>query len=276
MLPNFSLHRDTKTRHDIIDNLLIYKAIFSGIFPASYLFCGDVSLGITLTNHFKRGDRSFSVLLFLNAQPNKRKEKPCCLKPFERTTERKWVSIGSVETWSEWFEVYFSHVIPLHFSLVELFAKGATDTYVPRRYTTEMCVFIEKRPNIIICVIMGLMRATLSLSLSHSLVFNVIIFISINLCVASANATASGYHGLLFFQPEIHWLYLLNVTSVNIAPRLIFTLSPEIYYIKFNFEIVTNFNGINLPRPLRPTKRRSLNLATWFFITAVQFLNSAE
>lgn len=51
MLPNFSLYRDTKTRHDIIDNLLIYKAIFSGIFPVCYLFCGDVSLGITLMKH---------------------------------------------------------------------------------------------------------------------------------------------------------------------------------------------------------------------------------
>lgn len=30
----------------------------------------------------------------------------------------------------------------------------------------------------------------------------------------------------------------------------------------------------NLPRPLRPTKRRSLNLATWFFITAVQLRSS--
>lgn len=32
--------------------------------------------------------------------------------------------------------------------------------------------------------------------------------------------------------------------------------------------------NIDLPRPLRPTKRRSLNLATWFFITAVQFRSS--
>ena len=31
-----------------------------------------------------------------------------------------------------------------------------------------------------------------------------------------------------------------------------------------------------LPRPDRPTKRRSLNLATWFFITAVEFRNSAQ
>lgn len=31
----------------------------------------------------------------------------------------------------------------------------------------------------------------------------------------------------------------------------------------------------DFPRPLRPTNLRSLNLATWFFITAVQFLSSA-
>lgn len=30
----------------------------------------------------------------------------------------------------------------------------------------------------------------------------------------------------------------------------------------------------HLPRPLLPTKRRSLNLATWFFMTAVQFRSS--
>lgn len=30
----------------------------------------------------------------------------------------------------------------------------------------------------------------------------------------------------------------------------------------------------SLPRPLRPTKRRSLNLATWFFMTAVQLRSS--
>jgi len=38
------------------------------------------------------------------------------------------------------------------------------------------------------------------------------------------------------------------------------------------------FRGIVffLPLPLRPTNLRSLNLATWFFITAVQFLNSAQ
>lgn len=32
----------------------------------------------------------------------------------------------------------------------------------------------------------------------------------------------------------------------------------------------------NLPLPLRPTNLKSLNLATWFFITAVQFRNSAH
>ena len=32
----------------------------------------------------------------------------------------------------------------------------------------------------------------------------------------------------------------------------------------------------NLPRPLRPTKRKSLNFATWFFITAVQFRSSPQ
>lgn len=32
----------------------------------------------------------------------------------------------------------------------------------------------------------------------------------------------------------------------------------------------------DFPLPLRPTNRRSLNLATWFFITAVQFLNSPQ
>lgn len=31
---------------------------------------------------------------------------------------------------------------------------------------------------------------------------------------------------------------------------------------------------VHLPRPLLPTNRRSLNLATWFFMTAVQFRNS--
>lgn len=31
-----------------------------------------------------------------------------------------------------------------------------------------------------------------------------------------------------------------------------------------------------IPRPLRPTNRRSLNFATWFFMTAVQFRNSAH
>lgn len=30
------------------------------------------------------------------------------------------------------------------------------------------------------------------------------------------------------------------------------------------------------PRPLLPTKRRSLKRATWFFITAEAFLSSAE
>lgn len=30
------------------------------------------------------------------------------------------------------------------------------------------------------------------------------------------------------------------------------------------------------PRPLRPTKRRSLNLATWFFMTAEALRSSAE
>lgn len=33
---------------------------------------------------------------------------------------------------------------------------------------------------------------------------------------------------------------------------------------------------LNSPRPLRPTNLRSLNLATWFLITAVEFLSSAE
>lgn len=32
----------------------------------------------------------------------------------------------------------------------------------------------------------------------------------------------------------------------------------------------------DFPRPERPTNLRSLNLATWFFITAVQFLSSAQ
>lgn len=31
-----------------------------------------------------------------------------------------------------------------------------------------------------------------------------------------------------------------------------------------------------VPRPLRPTKRRSLNFATWFFITAEQLRSSAH
>lgn len=32
----------------------------------------------------------------------------------------------------------------------------------------------------------------------------------------------------------------------------------------------------DFPRPLLPTNLRSLNLATWFLITAVQFLSSAQ
>lgn len=32
--------------------------------------------------------------------------------------------------------------------------------------------------------------------------------------------------------------------------------------------------NLSLPRPLRPTKRRSLNFATWFFMTAVQLRSS--
>lgn len=32
----------------------------------------------------------------------------------------------------------------------------------------------------------------------------------------------------------------------------------------------------SLPLPLRPTNLRSLNLATWFFITAVEFRSSAQ
>lgn len=38
--------------------------------------------------------------------------------------------------------------------------------------------------------------------------------------------------------------------------------------------MISENHGNYLPRPLLPTNRRSLNLATWFFITAVQFLSS--
>lgn len=36
-----------------------------------------------------------------------------------------------------------------------------------------------------------------------------------------------------------------------------------------------NFNAVS-PRPLRPTNLKSLNFATWFFITVVQFLSSPQ
>lgn len=51
---------------------------------------------------------------------------------------------------------------------------------------------------------------------------------------------------------------------------------------KFSKRKIPRQNGslydskIYLPRPLRPTNRKSLNLATWFFITAVQFRSSAH
>lgn len=42
-------------------------------------------------------------------------------------------------------------------------------------------------------------------------------------------------------------------------------------YLCFSFA-----ESFQLPRPLRPTKRRSLNFATWFFITAVWLRSSPQ
>lgn len=61
-----------------------------------------------------------------------------------------------------------------------------------------------------------------------------------------------------------------------------------LYSIKYKFEDATDGCFLfhthththnppwHLPRPLRPTNRRSLNLATWFFMTAEPFRSSAH
>lgn len=54
------------------------------------------------------------------------------------------------------------------------------------------------------------------------------------------------------------------------TPRKFFFLSAIIIFV-FVFCFL-----LHSPLPLRPTNLRSLNFATWFFIRAVEFLNSAQ
>lgn len=68
---------------------------------------------------------------------------------------------------------------------------------------------------------------------------------------------------------------LHNVEGCLISAN--FTLFPSQQKIQNFFPVI--FQLINVshsPRPLRPTNRKSLNFATWFFITVVQFLSSPQ
>lgn len=72
-------------------------------------------------------------------------------------------------------------------------------------------------------------------------------------------------------------LFLLLCCSKYIKSRDCFSycvcmLALYMYVCVF----VCLWDSFSSPRPLLPTKRRSLKRATWFFITAEAFLSSAE
>lgn len=108
---------------------------------------------------------------------------------------------------------------------LETFREGA-NTYV---YTYQRYVHVygkKNMRNIIICVIMGLMRG--------SFVFNVIIFISINLCVVSAIFRSVRIEcGSFFATHQTYFIYTLTL-PVDCVEQ-IFARRHELYHIKCNF-----------------------------------------
>lgn len=68
----------------------------------------------------------------------------------------------------------------------------------------------------------------------------------------------------------------LNVESGQVRLDKHYNYTYILLYIHNNILIIGCTQRRYWPLPLLPTKRKSLNLATWFFISAVQFRSSAQ